>query len=195
MSEDPDSPRIEIAVILRDGAWDDGCPRAAVLAERAARAVLSCAALARAELDGAVETALPPPPLELAVVLSDDAEVRALNRDYRDRDAPTNVLSFPHGGGSLQAAVEGEPFLLGDVILARETVLREAAAAGKPPAAHLSHLVVHGVLHLLGYDHQNDDEAARMEAHEVALLAGLGIDDPYRATASGEDRPVLAEGF
>ena len=190
MSEDPDSSRIEIAVILRDGAWDDDCPRAAALAERAARA-----ALARAALDGVAETALPPPPLELAVVLSDDAEVCALNRDYRDRDAPTNVLSFPHGGGSLQAAVEGEPFLLGDVILARETVLREAAAAGKPLAAHLSHLVVHGVLHLLGYDHQNDDEAARMEALEVALLADLGIDDPYRATASGEDPPVLAEGF
>ena len=108
---------------------------------------------------------------ELSVVLSDDAHVRVLNRDYRGKDAPTNVLSFPmpeHTG------------LLGDVVLARETLAREARAQAKRFEDHLTHLLVHGVLHLLGFDHDNDADANAMEAREVAVLARLGIDNPYR---------------
>ena len=98
-------------------------------------------------------------------------------------DAPTNVLSFPAAASAPPAP--GAPLLLGDVVLAFETVAAEAAAQGKPLADHLAHLVVHGVLHLLGFDHEADAEAERMEALETRLLAGLGIADPYRA-AGGE---------
>ncbi len=102
--------------------------------------------------------------------MSDDAQVRALNRDYRGKDKPTNVLSFP---------MPEDSGLLGDVVLARETLEREAAEQGKTFADHLTHLVVHGVLHLYGFDHQNDTDAADMEAREVRALAQLGIDNPY----------------
>ena len=108
---------------------------------------------------------------ELSVVLSDDAHVRALNRDYRGRDAPTNVLSFP---------MPQDTGLLGDVVLARETLAREAGEQGKRFEDHLTHLLVHGVLHLLGFDHDTDADAEVMEAREVAVLARLGIDNPYR---------------
>ena len=108
---------------------------------------------------------------ELSVVLSDDAHVRALNRDYRGRDAPTNVLSFP---------MPQDTGLLGDVVLARETLAREAGEQGKRFEDHLTHLLVHGVLHLLGFDHDNDADANAMEAREAAVLARLGIDNPYR---------------
>lgn len=107
---------------------------------------------------------------ELSIALSDDAQVRALNRDYRGKDKPTNVLSFP---------MPEDSGLLGDVVLARETLEREAAEQGKTFADHLTHLVVHGVLHLYGFDHQNDTDAADMEAREVRALAQLGIDNPY----------------
>ena len=107
---------------------------------------------------------------ELSVVLADDARVHALNRDYRGKDTPTNVLSFP------MAEATG---LLGDVVLARETLEREALAQGKTFADHTAHMLVHGVLHLLGYDHLDDAEAEDMERREVRALARLGIDNPY----------------
>jgi probable rRNA maturation factor len=103
--------------------------------------------------------------------------VQDLNRTYRRQDRPTNVLSFVNGASPADGV---GPRLLGDVILARETVLREARDQGKPVAAHLSHLVVHGLLHLLGFDHEDPPEAAAMEALEVEILAGMGFDDPYR---------------
>jgi probable rRNA maturation factor len=115
---------------------------------------------------------------EIVVVLADDATVRRLNRDYRGEDKPTNVLSFPLAGGPA-AGDEAAP--LGDVVLALETVLAEAKARGKRARDHTSHLVVHGVLHILGFDHQKDAPARRMEALETRILAGLGIADPYRA--------------
>jgi probable rRNA maturation factor len=115
---------------------------------------------------------------ELSILLSADAEVQMLNRDYRAKDKPTNVLSFPAGD---EGAV-GRPRLLGDVVLALETIEREAAAQSKPLADHLSHLTVHGILHLLGHDHETETQATAMEALETEILSSLGINDPYAAT-------------
>ena len=115
---------------------------------------------------------------EACVALSSDAEVERLNATYRGNQAPTNVLSFPAGPA---AEADDAVRSLGDLVLAAETVTRESAELGLPREHHLQHLVVHGLLHLLGYDHENDDEAATMEALEVRILARLGIDDPYAA--------------
>jgi len=115
----------------------------------------------------------PEAPVSLKVVSA--AESQSLNRDYRGKDKPTNVLSFPADWPE-----ELEMPVLGDLAICAEVVEQEAAAQNKPLADHWAHLVVHGVLHLLGYDHIADDEAKRMEAREVALLAELGIADPYR---------------
>ena len=120
-------------------------------------------------------------PAEVSVLLADDALVTTLNRDYRGQDRPTNVLSFPAGDATWPGAPA--PALLGDVVVAFETVRREAGTEGRPLADHLTHLLVHGTLHLLGYDHASDDEAQTMEALEVELLAGLGVADPYRPEA------------
>ncbi|MDO8359974.1 MAG: rRNA maturation RNase YbeY [Devosia sp.] len=111
---------------------------------------------------------------ELSIVLTDDAEQRVLNRDWRGVDKSTNVLSFP----------QIEPFapvsgLIGDIILARETLVREAGEQGLSFEDHFSHLVVHGFLHLLGYDHLDEDEALAMEGLETQILASLGVADPY----------------
>jgi probable rRNA maturation factor len=112
---------------------------------------------------------------ELAVVLTDDEGVRILNRDWRGIDKPTNVLSFP--AASLPSP-EG-PLALGDIAIAYETVRREATVENKPFRHHLSHLAIHGFLHLIGYDHETDDEAEAMERLERQILADLGIPDPY----------------
>lgn len=131
------------------------------------------------------------PVIEIGVRLSDDATVRILNRDYRDKDKPTNVLSF----AALESAEDASafmmapdmPLLLGDIIIARETCAREAIEQNKPLKNHLVHLAVHGTLHLVGYDHMVDDEAEEMEDLERKILGTLGIDDPY---APIEDEPV-----
>jgi len=115
-------------------------------------------------------------PAELSLVLAGDGTVRELNRDWRGRDAPTNVLSFPADQPGLPPET---PRPLGDVVLALETIRREAEQQGKPFADHLGHLVVHGVLHLLGFDHNETAEAEKMESLETRLLARLGIADPY----------------
>lgn len=120
---------------------------------------------------------------EVSVLLTDDTRIAVLNRTYRDKDGPTNVLSFPAGSDQAPPG-PGQPRLLGDVVVAIETTRREARAEGKTIADHLGHLVVHGTLHLLGYDHEEDAEADRMEARETAILAGLGVPDPYRAEAA-----------
>lgn len=112
---------------------------------------------------------------EVSVVFADDAYIRGLNRQYRDKDAPTNVLSFP--GVAAKSGAFGP--LLGDIVLARETIRHEAEDEGIAFDDHLTHLVVHGFLHLLGYDHEADGEAAEMEGLETAILADLGIADPY----------------
>lgn len=173
---EPDRPAlaraagIAIEVIERDPEWRAAFPACEGLCRSAALA--ACGQLAA---DGAAG--------EVAVVLADDAFVRGLNRTYRGKDAATNVLAFANDDdGPLPP---GEPRQYGDVILARETLLREAAKQDKAPEDHLRHLVVHGVLHLLGCDHRTDREAAEMEAHEVAALAGLGVPDPYAADPHG----------
>ena len=135
---------------------------------------------------------------ELAIVLSDDEAVRALNRHWRRKDQPTNVLSFPavrRPGGlgakrcgeskkrnrTRRAVVPDGPHCLGDIVIAYETAAREAKAEHKPLRHHVAHLAVHGFLHLVGYDHRADQEAAAMEGLEIAVLARIGIPNPYVA--------------
>jgi len=107
---------------------------------------------------------------ELSIALVSDAEIQSLNREYRNKDKPTNVLSFPD---------EGPAPLLGDIVLALETVIREAQGKSVPLKHHVIHLIIHGFLHLQGYDHETEADAARMEALEIAALAALNVDNPY----------------
>ena len=120
-------------------------------------------------------------PIELSVRLTSDEEVRKLNAEWRGKDKPTNVLSFPMAEAyELEAAGEDGPeLLLGDVVLARGVCEAEAREKHLKVEDHAAHLIVHGTLHLLGYDHQDDSEAEDMERREIAALARLGIADPY----------------
>ena len=144
---------------------------------RAADAV--AAALALTPHAGLADAA---PLVEVAVRLTDDAEVHQLNRDFRGKDKPTNVLSFPQVQDDLLESLansdDGE-ILLGDIVLARETCTREAAEKGISVPEHATHMIVHGTLHLVGYDHMDDASAGAMEALEVKALASLGIANPY----------------
>ena len=155
----PDAPIIDVAIPCR--AWRRSLPGAARLARATVRAVLADAAIRSAEV---------------SLRFSDDEEMRGLNRRWRGKDSPTNVLSFP----------TGDSHHLGDVVLALETVSREASAQGKPLAHHVRHLIVHGVLHLLGHDHQRGRDAARMEDRERRILAGFGVGDPYAMSATAD---------
>ncbi len=143
-----------IEVEIEDAAWTDALPDAVAVVERAAAAAL-----------GLIEG-------DVVVLLTDDAAVHDLNARFRDRDQPTNVLSFP-------AAESAAPHL-GDLVLAFGVCAAEAGTQGKRLADHLTHLTIHGVLHLLGRDHVEDAEAEAMEAEERTLLASLGVADPYR---------------
>ncbi|MGZ5872015.1 MAG: rRNA maturation RNase YbeY [Bradyrhizobium sp.] len=116
---------------------------------------------------------------ELAVMLTDDAGIRTLNRNWRGIDKPTNVLSFPALQPSGPRGPDDAPRMLGDIAIAYETTRREADEEQKPFDHHLSHLAVHGFLHLIGYDHEKDDEAEAMEALEREILSQLGVPDPY----------------
>ena len=113
-------------------------------------------------------------PAELSLVLADDEFVQGLNRQFRNIDKATNVLSFPGN-----TAIDGVPGILGDVVIAYQTASREAIEANIELVDHLSHLIVHGILHLLGYDHENDAEAGKMEGREIEILGALDIADPY----------------
>ncbi len=119
---------------------------------------------------------------ELAIVLTDDAHIQKLNHEWRGFDKPTNVLSFPVNETGLG---QPAPLLLGDIVIAYETMKREAAEQGTPFLHHLSHLTVHGFLHLQGYDHEVEAEAETMEALERQILARLDIPDPYAARDAG----------
>lgn len=120
----------------------------------------------------------------LAVLLTGDAAIRKLNAQWRGLDKATNVLSFP----APRSKARGAPVPLGDIAIARETAAREANHEGKPFGDHLAHLAVHGFLHLLGYDHESDAQAETMEQLERAVLASLGVPDPYPAQASASVR-------
>lgn len=139
------------------------------------------------EAEGAVrraiaasETLFDPIDAEVGVLLCDDAEIRRLNAKWRGNDAATNVLSFP---AAKQNAAERH---LGDIAVSYETLAREASDEHKMIVHHLSHLTVHGYLHLLGFDHETDDEADEMEGLEREILAGLGMSDPYQADDAGK---------
>lgn len=123
------------------------------------------------------------PPSIACLALATNAEVHALNRQHRGFDKPTNVLSFPVPADTF-ADPERSIVLLGDIIIAAETVLVEAREQSIAPAHHLQHLIVHGLLHLLGFDHETDDEAVEMEALETEILATLGVADPHAAPLS-----------
>jgi probable rRNA maturation factor len=153
----PASPAVEI--LVQSPLW-----QAAPGAEAALRQAIEEAASMTSTTGG-----------ELAIVLTDDSAMRVLNRQWRGKDEPTNVLSFPAAERQPDA-----PVLLGDIVIAYETTAREAAAENKPLMDHLAHLAVHGFLHLLGYDHEAAKEAAAMERLEIAILARLGVCDPYR---------------
>jgi probable rRNA maturation factor len=144
-----------IDIVIEEKAWRTAEPRARALTRAAAVATLKAERRTEANV---------------AILLAADARLHALNTAFRGRDAPTNVLSFPGSGDHL-----------GDIALALGVCAREADEQGKTLAAHLQHLTAHGVLHLLGYDHETDAEAEAMEAKERQILAGLGVADPYAA--------------
>jgi probable rRNA maturation factor len=165
MKRDPElSSSAIIDLAMPCTKWRRRSPDVAALVRQAAEAALAMAGRKRRRP-------------ELSVVLADDETVAALNERWRHRAGPTNVLAFASEERATGAAA---PLLLGDVVLAYETVTREAKEQGKPLADHLRHLVIHGVLHLLGYDHIAAGPARRMEALETRILAALGVPDPYR---------------
>ena len=151
--------------------------------EPAAEAIIHRAVAAAAEIvnAGLGET-------ELAVMLTDDAGIRTLNSNWRGIDKPTNVLSFPPLPPTGPGGPDDAPRMLGDIAIAYETTRREADDEQKPFDHHLSHLAVHGFLHLIGYDHEKDDDAETMEALEQEILAQLGIPDPYTVRDPHADR-------
>ncbi len=160
---------MSVDIIVDSGGWDEG--QLTALAKQATDATLS-------------QLGLAPDAYEVSLLGCDDARIAELNRDFRDKPAPTNVLSWPSRdraadtpGASPDLPDAGE---LGDIAIAYDTCAREAAEAARPFAAHVTHLLVHGTLHLLGYDHITDQDAALMEGLEVEILATLGLPDPYR---------------
>lgn len=158
-------PAFEIDVVVDSALWSM-CPDADATVRRA----IEAAALAAGK------------PGTVAVMLTDDAAVQKMNAQWRGIDKPTNVLSFPAGESH---GVPG-PSHLGDIAIACETVAAESAAENKAFADHLAHLAVHGYLHLVGFDHETDAEAVRMEHLETRILSGLGIADPYADPTSAD---------
>lgn len=151
-----------VSIAADDGGWD---------------AIPDLAGLARRAADAALAAAYKGPSVSLAILFTGDAAIAEMNRQWRGQAKPTNVLSFPAPTG-LQVP-EGEPTLLGDIVLAFGTVAREAQEQGKLLPHHATHLIVHGVLHLLGHDHEAESGAEDMEALERTILKELGIADPY----------------
>lgn len=157
-------PKLTVEIVRRAGSWPSG----------------GFDALLTRVAEAAFAAAHPACEAEVAVVLTDDAEIRTLNAQWRGKDKATNVLSFPlHDETDMTA---GAAIALGDVVLAQETVLREAGGRDLPFGDHAAHLVVHGVLHLMGYDHANNAEARLMEALESRVMIGFGLADPYADT-------------
>lgn len=168
----PDGSSIDIDIRIASSAWRAALPNPAAAIRKAVRAAL------KAELPAQRTTGAK---TGLSILLTDDVEMRKLNAGWRAKDKPTNVLSFP-----AESAIDPArpPPYLGDIALALTTCKREAKEQKKTLADHVMHLTVHGVLHLLGYDHMDDDQAEAMEPLETAILAKMGIADPYRAAAA-----------
>lgn len=166
---------MDIDILIDCDAWQSALAEVEAMAGESAEAVAEAVALPAGMA------------AELSIRFSDDAAVRTLNRDWRGIDKATNVLSFvaetPESIRAGRAGMEAPPLWLGDLVLAYETVCREAEAQGKPLAHHLRHLLVHGLLHLFGFDHQEEQEAERMEAMERRVLARFGVPDPYAGEA------------
>lgn len=168
MAPKKDRQRLDIQASVEEGNWPDEASLEAM-----ATGVLERAALYLAERE---KQPFGRTPLEVSLVFTDDAAIREINREWRAQDKPTNVLSFP----AFPLEPGGKPGpMLGDIVLARETIEREAADLGKPVDEHLTHLLVHGFLHLFGYDHMDAEEAEEMEGLETRILSELGISDPY----------------
>ncbi|MDA0997149.1 MAG: rRNA maturation RNase YbeY [Proteobacteria bacterium] len=162
------SDQLAVDVTVADRRWIAALPNRKKLAERALRAAWNAAGTEAG-------------PAEVSIRLAADAEVKELNHTYRGIAKPTNVLSF----GNDDPAGQGQPRLLGDIVLAFETVAAEAAEKGIAIKDHYCHLLIHGMLHLLGFDHDTDTEADDMESRETSMLAALGIADPYADSAGG----------
>jgi probable rRNA maturation factor len=158
----------KINVLIQDRRWEKALPRLVTFTRR----------FALRALEGS------PAQLEATVVLSSDSVVRGLNRLFRGKDAPTNVLSFPQAPTVQTRPTDEKLAEIGEIILAFETIRKEALTQGKPLINHLGHLVIHGILHLLGYDHQRPGEARVMERLEAEILSMLGMPNPY-----GRGRP------
>lgn len=168
------SPAISLALAVEGGEWGD-----VEAVEALAEAALAAAV---ADLAGHEAQPFPETPPEVSLVLTDDAMMIEINSQWRDQPKPTNVLSFP----AFPLVPGGQPGpMLGDIILARETIEREAAELDKPVDEHITHLIVHGFLHLFGYDHIENSDAEEMEAIETRILASLDLSDPY-----GDTEPV-----
>jgi len=168
-------PIAAIDVASPCSSWKRVCPDVLRLAREAARVAL---------VHGVAATGFASPTrVELGITLTDDAQQLYLNRKYRGHDASTNVLAFQASEAEIQAP-PGAPLLLGDVVLAFETVAREADQQLKPFCHHACHLIVHGVLHLLGCDHRSKADAITMEQLETSILAKLGVPDPYQDISS-----------
>lgn len=162
---------LDMDVSFDAGGWQEACANAEELIKHAAQKVFAMGCSFFQELNEAKH-------VSVTIIGSNDARVHELNREYRGKDKPTNVLSFP------QLDIDEEinadiPVMLGDIILAFETTEREAVEQEKSFEAHMVHLVVHGMLHLLGYDHIDDDEAEVMEKLECDILDDLGYENPY----------------
>lgn len=162
MTEAP-ADTLAVDVTVEAGDWAGALPEAEALLVRA--------------LDAAAAGFDLPAGAEVSVLLTDDAHQQVLNRDWRGKDKPTNVLSFP--GGDEGDLPEGAPLLLGDISIALETTAREAGEQQKTLSDHFCHLAVHGMLHLLGFDHESQADADDMEPLEIEILGGLGIASPY----------------
>ena len=166
---------LEIA-LEADGEWDSSRSWEPLVRKAAGAAIAQSAYPSLVDSDR---------PIEISVTLTGDEQVRALNAEWRGKDQPTNVLSFPLAANNelIQANVAGPELLLGDIVLARGVCEAEAADKGIAVEDHALHLLVHGTLHLLGYDHHADEDAADMEAREVRALGRLGIANPYEVAA------------
>lgn len=162
---------VDLQLSVEDGAWADE----ETLAALSLKAIGAAADVLAGDAGAPVSSGEP----ELSMLFTDDAAMRAINAEWRDKDKPTNVLSFP---AAFSHAPDGTVAMLGDIVLAYETIANEAKDLERSFDDHLAHLIIHGYLHLLGYDHIDASEAGIMEALETRILATLGISDPYGDT-------------